>query len=282
MKDIATGNVYQRLNDKREKLKYDVDIPYENQPGGDEGYMQSGHGTDWEHLGKNTKRRQPSRSFSVTEETMQSLLSDCLELFPFSMGWLMKRGEETCGSVMPGECRNLMPEVFAPYSVRSAEYMPEITWLSSGGTTMRNECLYQMMCEETPSGQILFRIYEYLKEPLNALKMKGGAIVYARCHADSPDSVRYRYRLHDREASYRVPAYRLSAESKEMLCRKGLMFFLPFRYLQTQGEEWNQQKEMEEIEPLIRSFPVAERIQRNYLEICRHMLTEAANGFRAA
>ena len=112
--------------------------------------------------------------------------------------------------------------------------MVHVSWHPAESSTedrmTQEKCLYQMMCEETPSGQILFRIYEYLQTPGSPLRMLGGAVVYARSHEGSPDRIRYRYRPHDRKGSYSLPAIRLCRDSMEEVCRKGLSFFLPFRY----------------------------------------------------
>ena len=231
---------------------------------------------EWQTLGADRERPTPSRDFTLTMQALDLLVEDCLELYPPALRCLMGREGQTWSGVEFLEKRNLLSGPFEPYSVRSLEYMVHVSWHPAESSTedrmTQEKCLYQMMCEETPSGQILFRIYEYLQTPGNPLRMLGGAVVYARSHEGSPDRIRYRYRPHDRKGSYSLPAIRLCRDSMEEVCRKGLSFFLPFRYLQTPGSAGNAEKELEGIRALIRGCFCSENAEARYLEICRQMI----------
>ena len=96
--------------------------------------------------------------------------------------------------------------------------------------------------------------------------------MYARCSEESPDVIRYRYRLHDRKGSYTLPAMRLCTDTKEELQRKGLAFFLPFRYFQKPDQAWEKDKELEEISARMSGIFRSEEAGKRYLDICREVL----------
>ena len=226
----------------------------------------------WETLGADRERRRPSQDFTLTVRVLDRLVEECLELFPSSLRCLFGREEQVCLNVGCQGKKNLLSQVFEPYSVRSSEYMITASWAAREAQAQQETCLYQMMCEETPTGQILFRIYEFLKRAECPLRMLGGAVVYARCSEESPDVIRYRYRLHDRKGSYTLPAMRLCTDTKEELQRKGLAFFLPFRYFQKPDQAWEKDKELEEISARMSGIFRSEEAGKRYLDICREVL----------
>ena len=140
----------------------------------------------WETLGADRERRRPSQDFTLTVRVLDRLVEECLELFPSSLRCLFGREEQVCLNVGCQEKKKLLSQVFEPYSVRSSEYMITASWAAREAQAQQETCLYQMMCEETPTGQILFRIYEFLKRADCPLRMLGGAVVYARCSEESP------------------------------------------------------------------------------------------------
>ena len=96
--------------------------------------------------------REPSASFHLAVSTLDMLMKGCLELFPDLVMELFDETDWQCTSIRPRGQREL-PAPFEPYSVRSEDYLVDLSWNVSGeGKHVPASRRYQVMCEETPRG----------------------------------------------------------------------------------------------------------------------------------
>ena len=225
----------------------------------------------WETLGKKTDRDKPGKWFSLAEQTLQAMAETCVELFPASLSGVMHRESSAWSEVSLTGCEELLPSVFRPYCMRTPDYMIETVWKGAG-----ERCVYQMMCEETPSGHILIRIYQYRKGENGHQRMDGGVVVYVRRQGSIPDSFRYRRRIGDRDASFTIPVEDLTELSREELVEKDLLFFLPFCCLAQQEAGWDAHRELEALRERILEKPMKPQTKSSFLGILEHVLEQAA------
>lgn len=225
----------------------------------------------WKALREDCERRKPGAWFLLTDRLLQGLLCECTELFPLWIRALMNRPFRKPVDVKQLEAVQLMPKMFAPYSVRTPDYRLDVIWdripQSIWEMPEREVCRYHLMLEETPVGDLVLRIFEW-KMMEEKREISGSAMVYIRNSSEIPKGVRYRFRGREREAYYTIPAVCLSGKTPEELCREGMAFYLPLRYMERREDEWAQEAQWHEIEEAVESAEIGDVLKEHLLGLC--------------
>ena len=234
----------------------------------------------WKQLGKDRERRKPGAWFLLTDRLLQGLLSECTELFPLWISALMNRPYRKPVEAKCLEAVQLMPKVFEPYSVRTPDYRVDVIWdtvpQSIHLMPEREVCRYHLMLEETPLGDLVLRIFEW-KLTEEARGISGSSMVYIRNSGEIPEAVRYRFRGREREAYYTIPAVCLSGKTPEELCRDGMAFYLPLRYMEKREDGWSREAQWHETEEAVESAEIGDVLKEHLLGLSAQAIQGVRN-----